>query len=89
MCLGIPGRIIETAAADDLAVVDVAGVSRWINTGLLAEETLQPGDWILIHLGFAVERIDQREAAASLANLQATSEAYTAGLVSRAAPRSP
>lgn len=87
MCLGIPGRVIETAAANDLAVVDVAGVSRQINTGLLADDTLRPGDWILIHMGFAVELIDASEAAEALANLQATSEAYTAGLVSRTASR--
>lgn len=87
MCLGIPGRIVETAADDDLALVDVAGVGRHINTGLLAGEELRQGDWILIHMGFAMERIGEQEAVESLAGLQATSDAYTAELLSLTGPR--
>jgi hydrogenase expression/formation protein HypC len=63
MCLGIVGRI---AALDpersDLAEVEVAGLVRKINIGILNDERLEPGDWILIHAGFAMEKIDQETA---------------------------
>jgi hydrogenase expression/formation protein HypC len=51
---------------EDLAVVDVEGVQRMINIGLLADEGLQPGDWILVHLGFALERVEEKTAKSSL-----------------------
>src|SRR5580692_7589319 len=63
MCLGIVGRIL-TLADDhpDLARVDVAGMTRNINVGILRDEKLVPGDWILIHAGFAMEKIDEQTA---------------------------
>jgi hydrogenase expression/formation protein HypC len=63
MCLGIVGRIV-TLADDhpDLARVDVAGMTRNINVGILRDEKLVPGDWILIHAGFAMEKIDEETA---------------------------
>jgi hydrogenase expression/formation protein HypC len=66
MCLGIPGEIIELAEHEDLAVASVEGVKRMINIGLLADEGLQPGDWVLVHLGFALERVEEKTARASL-----------------------
>ena len=70
MCLGIPGKVIEMAAeGSDLAQVDVAGLVRPINVGLLREEPLQAGDWILIHGGFAMERIDEATARGQLSFL--------------------
>jgi hydrogenase expression/formation protein HypC len=55
---------------DQLARVEVAGVRRVINIGLLEDEDLQPGDWVLIHVGFAMSKIDEAEAAVALASLK-------------------
>jgi hydrogenase expression/formation protein HypC len=77
MCLGIPGEIVELLPdRPDLAKVDVSGVKRAINVGLLEGETLQPGDWILIHVGFALSKIDQDEAKAALEFLEGIGQAY-------------
>ena len=63
MCLGIPGQIVELLADHEhLAKVDVSGVGRTINIGLLEDEHLVPGDWVLIHVGFAMSKIDEEEA---------------------------
>jgi hydrogenase expression/formation protein HypC len=71
MCLGIPGQLLELDATNDqLARVDVAGVRRIVNIGLLEDEILEAGDWVLIHVGFAMSKIDEEEAAAALASLQ-------------------
>jgi hydrogenase expression/formation protein HypC len=78
MCLGIPGEIVEIlAGSEDLAIVSVEGVKRAVNIGLLEDETLVPGDWILIHVGFALSKIDEREAKASLEWLTGVGDAYT------------
>ena len=77
MCLGIPGLIVELdTERPDLAKVDVSGVKRAINIGLLEDEDLQPGDWILIHVGFALSKIDEEEAAAALNFLESIGTAY-------------
>jgi hydrogenase expression/formation protein HypC len=77
MCLGIPGEIIELYAdRPDLANVDVSGVRRAINIGLLEGEDVRPGDWILIHVGFALSKIDEEEAAAALNFLESIGQAY-------------
>jgi hydrogenase expression/formation protein HypC len=77
MCLGIPGEVVELYAdRGDLAMVDVSGVRRAINIGLLEDENIQPGDWVLIHVGFALSKIDEEEAAAALAFLQGIGQAY-------------
>ncbi|WP_372455679.1 HypC/HybG/HupF family hydrogenase formation chaperone [Nonomuraea sediminis] len=60
----------------DLAMVDVSGVRRAINIGLLEGETLTPGDWILIHVGFALSKIDEAEAKAALDFLESIGQAY-------------
>jgi hydrogenase expression/formation protein HypC len=64
MCLGIPGRILEIPADQpDLGRVDVEGVIREINLVLLADDPPAPGDWVLIHLGFALNRMTEDEVA--------------------------
>jgi hydrogenase expression/formation protein HypC len=73
ICLAIPGQIIEVVDdANRLAKVDVAGVQRNINIGLLDEggTAAIPGDWVLIHVGFAMSKIDEDEARATLGMLQ-------------------
>ena len=77
MCLGIPGTIVEIDEDQpDLAKVDVSGVRRMINIGLLENEVIQPGDWILIHVGFALSKIDEKEAASAMAFLEGIGTAY-------------
>jgi hydrogenase expression/formation protein HypC len=56
--------------------VDVSGVRRMINIGLLADDPPQPGEWVLIHVGFALSKIDEDEAAAALEFLQGIGQAY-------------
>ncbi|MDQ4025990.1 MAG: HypC/HybG/HupF family hydrogenase formation chaperone, partial [Actinomycetota bacterium] len=60
----------------DLATVDVSGVRRAINIGLLEDEELVPGDWILIHVGFALSKIDEKEAQAAMEFLEGIGQAY-------------
>ena len=77
MCLGIPGEVVEILSdRQDLATVDVCGVRRAINIGLLADERVHPGDWVLIHVGFALSKVDEDEAHATLSLLQQMGEAY-------------
>lgn len=69
MCLAIPGRVVEIVdEVNQLAQVDVAGVQRTVNVGLLdvADPAALPGRWVLIHVGFALSEIDEREALATL-----------------------
>ena len=76
MCLGIPGEVVAiTDAQRDLATVNVSGVHRVINVGLL--DDVRPGDWVLVHVGFAMSRIDEAEAQATLAMLEGLGQAYT------------
>jgi hydrogenase expression/formation protein HypC len=68
MCLAIPGEVLEIVdEANRLARVDVAGVRRNVNIGLLDEdgEGVGPGDWVLIHVGFAISKVDEEEALAT------------------------
>jgi hydrogenase expression/formation protein HypC len=77
MCLGIPGEVIEILTdRPDLARVDVSGVKRAINIGLLSEEEVEPGDWVLIHVGFALSKIDEGEAKAAMEFLESIGKAY-------------
>jgi hydrogenase expression/formation protein HypC len=64
MCLAIPGQIVELVdEPNQLAKVEVAGVRRNVNVGLL--DDVRPGDWVLIHVGFAISQIDEEEARAT------------------------
>jgi hydrogenase expression/formation protein HypC len=78
MCLGIPGQVVEIADADTLtAVVDVSGVRRKVNVACVAGKDLEEllGVWVLVHVGFAMSRIDEAEAARTLEALQSLGEA--------------
>lgn len=71
MCLGIPGQIIEISdPLRKLAVVNVSGVRRTVNIGCIVNEDHSVesclGDWVLVHVGFAMSRIDEKEAALTL-----------------------
>jgi hydrogenase expression/formation protein HypC len=77
MCLGIPGEVIELHPEQaDLAKVDVSGVRRMINIGLLSDDPPVPGEWVLIHVGFALSKIDEQEAAAALQYLEGIGQSY-------------
>jgi hydrogenase expression/formation protein HypC len=77
MCLGIPGRIVEFAdEARQLAKVDVGSVRRTVHVGLLLADGLDVGDWVLIHVGFAISRIDEDEAQRTIAFLQSLGDEY-------------
>ena len=87
MCLGIPGEIVEIMTdREDFAMVSVAGVKRAVNIGLLTEENeqLKAGDWILIHVGFALSKIDEEEAAHSIMMLEGMGQAYADELIALA-----
>ena len=63
MCLAIPGKIVELLAEErDLAVVEVLGVRRRVDLGLLQDDPPSTGDWVLIHVGFAMSRISEANA---------------------------
>ncbi|MGO9509597.1 MAG: HypC/HybG/HupF family hydrogenase formation chaperone [Mycobacterium sp.] len=81
MCLGIPGRIVEiTDPVNYLAKVDVSGVRRTISVRLLDDDMPEPDDWVLIHVGFAMAKIDETEALLTLAAVKQLGEAYTTEL---------
>jgi hydrogenase expression/formation protein HypC len=80
MCLGIPGRLVELIDGEQLARVDVNGVGRVINVALLEDEMLSIGDWVLIHVGFALAKIDEEEARRTLEDLQLLGEAPGDGI---------
>jgi len=77
MCLAIPGQIEKLIPNTDLATVDVSGVKRNINIGLVSHEGIAAGDWVLIHVGFALSKVDEQEAKASLEFLESLGQAFT------------
>ena len=77
MCLGIPGQVVEfTDTERHFARVDVGGVRRVINVGLLIPDGLKPGDWVLIHVGFALSLIDEAEARRTMEFLKELGDTY-------------
>jgi len=79
VCLAIPGQVMELVDdANRIARVDVAGVQRNVNVSLLDRDgaCAAPGDWVLIHVGFALSRVDEEEAHATLRLLQQMGQAY-------------
>lgn len=71
MCLGVPGRIVEFIdSTHHLARAEISGVRRAINVGLLVPDGLEIGDWVLIHVGFALSKIDEDEARRTLQFLE-------------------
>ena len=79
MCLGIPGQIVELVDEQHhIAKAEVSGVRRNVNVGLLAEgpDAVGVGDWVLIHVGFAMSKIDEHEAKATREFLEALGEPF-------------
>ncbi len=77
MCLGIPGRIVEFVdPTHHLAKAEVSGVKRTINVGLVLPDGLDVGDWVLIHVGFALSKIDEDEAQRTTEFLIELGDAY-------------
>jgi len=78
MCLGIPGQIVEMVYDDNhLAKVNVSGVKRNVNIMLVRPDGIVPGDWVLIHVGFAMSKIDEAEAHETMKALQLMGDVYT------------
>ena len=87
MCLAIPGEVVEVGVGrPELARVEVSGVRRTVNVGLLAAPPV-PGDWVLIHVGFALSVVDEAEARATLALLEELGQAYEDELAALAGSR--
>lgn len=79
MCLAIPGKIIEVASEDpNSALVDVVGMRRRVNLGLLEDDRPVPGDWVLIHVGFAMSKISEADALDQLRTLEMLGESAAA-----------
>ena len=79
MCLGIPGQIVELVDPEHhIAKADVSGVRRNVNVGLLATgpDAVDVGDWVLIHVGFAMSKIDEEEARATREFLEQLGDPY-------------
>lgn len=74
MCLGIPGRVVELTGRTDIARVDVEGVVRDINMGMLEDDPPQPGEWVMIHLGFALERMTEAEVESARSTMSSLGE---------------
>lgn len=79
MCLGIPGQVVEILDLDEhRAVAEVDGVRREINIGLVMREDggISVGEWVLIHVGFAMAKIDEEEAASTLSFIKELGSIY-------------
>jgi hydrogenase expression/formation protein HypC len=78
MCLAIPGKIIEFAdESKRVATVDFSGVRRSVNIDLVRELGIEVGDWVLIHVGFALSKISEEQAAEQIELLNMLGEAQT------------
>lgn len=79
MCLAIPGKIIEISPDDaNSALIDVVGVRRHVNLGLLEDDRPVPGDWVLIHVGYAMSKISEQDAAEQMRTLEMLGECEAA-----------
>src|SRR5580698_4392207 len=79
MCLAIPGKIIEISADNpDSALVDVVSVRRRVDLGLLQDDRPVPGDWVLIHVGFAMSKISETDAFDQIRTLEMLGESQAA-----------
>jgi hydrogenase expression/formation protein HypC len=75
MCLAIPGKIVELVAGQNLVgTVEVTGVRRKVQLGLLEDDMPKVGDWILIHVGFAMSKISEQDAMEQMRLLRALGE---------------
>jgi hydrogenase expression/formation protein HypC len=78
MCLAIPAKIIELTGQDNRAMVDVVGVRRYIDTGLLQDDPPAVGDWVLVHVGFAMSKVSEADAIDQIRMLTALGESESA-----------
>ena len=80
MCLGIPGQVVRILDDHEgmLALVDVLGAQRPINLGMLEDMAVEPGQWVLIHMGFALETIDEAGAEKAMSGLEMMGQAASA-----------
>jgi hydrogenase expression/formation protein HypC len=79
MCLAIPGKIVELFPEErNLALVEVAGVRRRVDLGLLEDDKPIKGDWVLIHVGFAMSKISEQDALEQMNTLAMLGEAEAA-----------
>ncbi len=75
MCLAIPGKIVEIVDEDNqIAKVEVGGVKRNVNIGMLGKEEARVGDYVLIHVGFAMSKVDEQQAEETLRLLKEIGE---------------
>lgn len=93
MCLGIPGQVLEVAnAATHMAAVQVSGARRLVDISVMDDESIVPGEWVLVHAGLALSKISEQEARETLALLQEMSDAFmgidpdAAGLLRSSSP---
>lgn len=78
MCLGIPGQVLEIVDdANSIVKVNVSGVKRNVSVALVRPEGIEPGDWVLIHVGFAMSKIDEQEAYETMKALQTMGDVFT------------
>ncbi len=78
MCLGLPGQIVEMVDDENhIAKVNVSGVKRNVNIVLVRPDGIAPGDWVLIHVGFAMSKIDENEAYETMKVLKLMGDVYT------------
>jgi hydrogenase expression/formation protein HypC len=79
MCLAIPAKVIDLASDEEnRALVDVAGVRRYIDTGLLEDDPPKLGDWVLVHVGFAMSKVSESDALDQIRTLMALGESEAA-----------
>lgn len=79
MCLAIPGKIIEVSSENaNSALVDVMGVRRNVDLGLLEDDKPKPGDWVLIHVGYAMSKISEQDATEQMRTLEVLGESDAA-----------
>ncbi|MFZ3215993.1 MAG: HypC/HybG/HupF family hydrogenase formation chaperone [Candidatus Acidiferrales bacterium] len=79
MCLAIPGKIVEISSENaNSALVEVVGVRRHIDLGLLEDDRPKPGDWVLIHVGYAMSKISDQDAVEQMRTLEALGESEAA-----------
>ena len=77
MCVGIPARIVAVGPPErHTATVDVEGVRRDVNTIMVDDDGLDVGEWVLLHVGFAMSKIDEHEAAETLAFMRELGSVY-------------
>ena len=78
MCLGIPGQVLEIVDdANSIAKVNVSGVKRNVSVALVRPDGIEPGDWVLIHVGFAMSKIDENEARETMEILHTMGDVFT------------